>query len=269
MDNPKVPQIPAIPAESPAIQAPKLAALPAPDFDNSDIVEKRAKKVAKALKRYLRSNPSQKLEIDGNKYPRIEAWQFVAALSGHTAMVSRTEEIIDDRGQQLGFIAVAHTVNAQGRVVSSAEAACMREEGDWQNSPAFQIRSMSQTRACAKALRNVFAYVMVMAGLCGTPAEEMPSQNGSHDLPAAKCYECGNGVSAKRSVKTKKAFGKTLCLDCEKKEQAHRGEQLMAPINDPAMVQKSIDAVRERKAAQGQPIVALLDHEDEVAGYGV
>jgi ssDNA-binding Zn-finger/Zn-ribbon topoisomerase 1 len=265
VNNPTLPQPPPAPDETPQIVAPKLTAPPAPDFDNSDIVEKRARKVAKALKRFLRSNPSQQLEIDGNKYPRIEAWQFVAALSGHTAMVSRTEEIIDDRGLQLGFIAVAHTVNAQGRVVSSAEAACMREEPDWSNSPAFQIRSMSQTRACAKALRNVFAYVMVMAGLCGTPAEEMPSQ-GNHGLPDALCYECGNGVSAKRSVKTKRKYGKPLCLDCEKKEQAAKGEAIMAPINDPAMVQKSIDAVRAKKANGGQPIATALDdpRKDEI-----
>lgn len=48
--------------------------------------------------------------------------------------------------------------------------------------PMFQLRSMAQTRACAKALRNVFAWVVVLAGYRPTPAEELPE----HDVkPAA------------------------------------------------------------------------------------
>lgn len=39
--------------------------------------------------------------------------------------------------------------------------------------PLFQLRSMAQTRACAKALRNVLAWVVVLAGYKPTPAEEM------------------------------------------------------------------------------------------------
>lgn len=39
--------------------------------------------------------------------------------------------------------------------------------------PMFQLRSMAQTRACAKALRNVLAWVVVLAGYKPTPAEEM------------------------------------------------------------------------------------------------
>jgi hypothetical protein len=39
--------------------------------------------------------------------------------------------------------------------------------------PLFQLRSMAQTRACAKALRSIFAWVVVLAGYKPTPAEEM------------------------------------------------------------------------------------------------
>jgi hypothetical protein len=39
--------------------------------------------------------------------------------------------------------------------------------------PSFQLRSMAQTRACAKAFRNVLAWVVVLAGYKPTPAEEM------------------------------------------------------------------------------------------------
>lgn len=40
--------------------------------------------------------------------------------------------------------------------------------------PMFQLRSMAQTRAGAKALRNALAWVVVLAGFKPTPAEEMP-----------------------------------------------------------------------------------------------
>lgn len=41
----------------------------------------------------------------------------------------------------------------------------------------FQLRSMAQTRACAKALRNVLAWVVMLAGYKTTPAEEMPLES--------------------------------------------------------------------------------------------
>jgi hypothetical protein len=40
--------------------------------------------------------------------------------------------------------------------------------------PSFQLRSMAQTRAAAKALRNALAWVVVLAGYRPTPAEELP-----------------------------------------------------------------------------------------------
>lgn len=39
--------------------------------------------------------------------------------------------------------------------------------------PMFQLRSMAQTRACAKALRNVLAWVVVLAGYKPTVVEEL------------------------------------------------------------------------------------------------
>jgi hypothetical protein len=44
--------------------------------------------------------------------------------------------------------------------------------------PFFQLRSMAQTRAAAKCLRNVLAWVVVMAGYKPTPAEEMTDGAG-------------------------------------------------------------------------------------------
>lgn len=54
--------------------------------------------------------------------------------------------------------------------------------------PLFQLRSMAQTRACAKAYRNVLAWVVVLAGYRPTPAEEMIDK-GQPDKSAAAPQE--------------------------------------------------------------------------------
>jgi len=51
--------------------------------------------------------------------------------------------------------------------------------------PMFQLRSMAQTRACAKALRNVLAWVVVLAGFKPTPAEELTGTEGDTTAPPA------------------------------------------------------------------------------------
>lgn len=52
--------------------------------------------------------------------------------------------------------------------------------------PQFQLRSMAQTRAGAKALRNALAWVVVLAGYRPTPAEEMTGQSdGGRDTGPA------------------------------------------------------------------------------------
>ena len=95
----------------------------------------------------------------------------------------------------------------------------MRSEPDWENAPSHQVRSMAQTRACGKTQRNKFAYIMVMAGLQGTPAEELtgtaPSEP-AHRKGETECAQCSNRVSTKRATKTKNQYGRVLCITCEK-----------------------------------------------------
>lgn len=68
--------------------------------------------------------------------------------------------------------------NQAGKKMPKREKVNMGEEAV----PLFQLRSMAQTRASAKALRNVFAWVVVLAGYRPTPAEEMTGneQGGGH-----------------------------------------------------------------------------------------
>jgi hypothetical protein len=263
-----LPNQPAQPANPEPIQPPGLTQVP-PDLEPPKALLKRSKEVARAVKQFIRENRSMQLTIEGKKYPRAEVWQFGAACLGITAMVTKTEEVISDKGEELGFVSIAHALNSAGRVISGAEAACMHSEQEWQGQPSFKLRAMSQTRACSRVLRHVLAYVMVMAGLCPTPAEEMgiPESGRKRELktPCGKS-DCGNSISEKRRNDTRRKYGTALCIACEKRWNEEKGKAIIAPLNDPKQVDAHIAQVRARKANGGQPILAAMDAgEEEIA----
>lgn len=226
------------------------------------MVLERAEKVAKALKRFLdRKDASQKVKFNNMMYPKAEDWQFVGAFFGHTALVRSTEELHGEDGVVIGYVAIADVLH-RGAKVSSAESACMRDEPNWSKKPAFQLRSMAQTRACAKALRNVFAWVMVMAGLAPTPAEEL--QDPAHITMPRPCYDCGEDVGDVEAIANKKKYGKAICRVCAKSEERKRAAKVMEPLSDPDFVAKSVQAVRQR----AQPVARVIDQpwKDEITG---
>ena len=63
--------------------------------------------------------------------------------------------------------------------------------------PLFQLSSMAQTRACAKALRNVLSWVAVLAGYRPTPAEEIA------DIAEATVAPQAAPVASKPAAKAK------------------------------------------------------------------
>lgn len=132
-----------------------------------------AQKAAKALAQVVSAKP-KKVVMNGEQYLEFEDWQTVGRFYGVTAKVVSTTFI--DYGNVQGFEAKAVALRADGMEISAAESMCLNDEPNWQKKPLFQLRSMAQTRACAKALRNVLAWVVVLAGYRPTPAEEMTGQ---------------------------------------------------------------------------------------------
>lgn len=131
----------------------------------------QAQQAAKLLMGVIRQKPKP-VRFNGETYLEFEDWQTVAAFFGVTVGCEKVEPI--ELGGVTGFVAYAVARRSDGQVVSSADAVCMKDEPNWRTRPLYAVRSMAQTRACAKALRNVFAWVAVMAGYKPTPAEEMP-----------------------------------------------------------------------------------------------
>jgi hypothetical protein len=259
--------LPAEPTQPEAIKPPTLSAPLAPELATPKAFHKRCKEVARTVKAFIKENRSMQLVVEGKRYPRAEVWQFAAGCLGITPMVTKTEEVISDDGQELGFISIAHALNSQGRVISGAEAACMYSEADWAGKPSFQLRSMAETRSCSRVLRHVLAYIMVMAGLCPTPAEEMGPQPAKERDFKSQCSrsDCSNMISEKRRTDTRRKYGQAMCVPCEKTFQQEKGEQILSPINDPKFVQESVEKIKARKmnGAGPQPAIKLLDAQRE------
>jgi hypothetical protein len=95
--------------------------------------------------------------------PKYE-WHYVKKSGGTCADDPGRDEIIWEK--QAG---AAKSRPKKERVLVGNEAV-----------PLFQLRSMAQTRACAKAMRNALAWVVVLAGFKPTPAEELDSVIDSH-----------------------------------------------------------------------------------------
>ena len=147
-----------------------------------EVVLAEAQKAAKSLADVV-SKKKKPVMMNGEQYLEFEDWQTVGRFYGVTAKIISTTYI--EYGEAKGFEARAVAVRADGFEVSAAEAMCLNDEPNWKSKPLFQLRSMAQTRAAAKALRNVLAWVVVLAGYRPTPAEEIQGMVNGNKPPVA------------------------------------------------------------------------------------
>src|SRR5580765_5765629 len=129
--------------------------------------------------------------VNGERYFELEDWQTIGHMYGITPKVIRTAFVTYDLGPGLdsvrGFTAEAVALLHGTTILSAAEADCLNDEPKWRARPKyergkkigedpvplFQMKSMAQTRASSKVLRQVLSWVVVLAGYRPTPAEEL------------------------------------------------------------------------------------------------
>lgn len=126
-----------------------------------------AKKAADALMSVVKPK-----KIGNKDYLEFGGWQILGRFFGATVGIEWTKKLVDEKNSFLGYEARA-VVMQKGEPITWAEASCLTSERNWKNREEFAIKSMAQTRASAKALRNAFGWVAELAGLASTPAEEM------------------------------------------------------------------------------------------------
>ena len=139
------------------------------------------RKQAEALMRVVKEAGLSK-DLGGNKpHLEVEAWQTIGRFNGYLTDIVWTKPIIEG-GEKVGYEARAELVRIDDGVhVIGAEASCFfdeeieRKDGTtfkrWDDD--YAVKSMAQTRAQSKLGRMAFAWVAVLAGYSGTPAEEM------------------------------------------------------------------------------------------------
>jgi len=165
-----------------------------------------AQQAAAALGRVIAMKPKPVI-FNGEQYLELEDWQTVGKFYGYTAKVESTNHV--EYGGVTGWEATAVVIDKHGTEVGRAESMCMTDEKNWgavpvyewqdvldkngkkiwdeskkryksnkvqagtEPKPTFQLRSMAQTRACAKAFRQVLSWVVVLGGFKPNVAEEL------------------------------------------------------------------------------------------------
>ncbi len=148
------------------------------------VVIKYASEAAKSLTEIV-SKKEKKVIINGKHYLEFADWQtlgkfFKMGVKTYEAMPITIEGVT-------GAKARADVVNLEtGLVIGGAEAYCLKDEPNWKDKPFFQLASMAQTRAAAKALRNELGWVAVLGGFADTPAEEMVNGTIKETKPQSK-----------------------------------------------------------------------------------
>lgn len=180
-----------------------------------DQVLAEAKQAADALQRVISGSNIKPVKFGDREHLRHEHWETLGHFYGYCTKIESTNYV--EFGEVAGYEATALLLNERtGAVVGRVDSMCLNDEDSWgevaeyewqdtfnsqgakvgrskvqvgmKAKPLFQLRSMAQTRASAKAFRTKLAWVAVLAGYAPTPAEEMnqetPSKVEAQPLPA-------------------------------------------------------------------------------------
>lgn len=244
------------------------------------------------------------VKFNNETYLEFEDWQTVAKFYGCTSKVTETKYV--EFGGVQGFEAVAVVLDRNQNEIGRAESMCLNDEENWgaipkyewkdildekgkriwdkalrngkggykaekiqvgtTPKPLFQLRSMAQTRAGAKALRSVFSWVVVLAGYKPTVAEEMTGnefQGDGADAPQAEAKKAAPEVQRKSA----KAGGfpnaapkkePVICSEC-RVEDGHANDCPYHPSN----VNPTAKAAAEAEAEHGDAYEAPEPTKEE------
>ncbi|KKK56475.1 hypothetical protein LCGC14_3064170 [marine sediment metagenome] len=162
-------------------------------------------------------------KINNQDYLMFEGWQTVGRFFQSTVGIEWTKPVreeVEGKQEIIGFEARAYVKDKKGDIISTAESYCGRDEGNWKDKPLFALRSMAQTRASAKVLRQIYAWVVVLADYKATPAEEMDGVKTSKVKEVKpedmKCSECDVNIDKRVYDFTIDRFKKPLCYAHQK-----------------------------------------------------
>ena len=155
------------------------------------------------------------------KHIKYDGWALVCRAYGSSLAVEQVEVTrAPNNGPIIRAVATAAVIrDTDGVVTGRAIAECNRQEPNWKNKPDYALVSMAGTRACGKAARLKYSWVLLLSQLFKennwsfTPEEEMdgvqiieskPANHGQEYIPDQEhvvCAECGSPMRQRHGVK--------------------------------------------------------------------
>lgn len=136
--------------------------------------QKKAIQELASLKKFIEDN-SLGLDDHGKKYVKVEVWQYLAQQHG-LIPTYLSEEV--NYGEVYGVKTTCLLRNSQGQEISRSTMIACRDE-DWlKEKDRFAVMGLSETRAFARAVKNIYGYLLVALGFNATPWEEITEKKG-------------------------------------------------------------------------------------------
>lgn len=187
-----------------------------------DSVKQHGLVAARKIKELIDTLPNPVM-IKGKKYVEFSEWQI---LGNYFDVAVKTYEVepVERWGSQ-GVKARAEAIyTPTGEVVGAAESICLRSEKGRANHDYNKISSMAQTRAGSKALRNALGWVIKLAGLPQTPAEEMVDFSEQSKKQSKKSNTKPPGTNKQEKQKTPRGYSQESTETKEEKEEVAEAE---------------------------------------------
>lgn len=122
-----------------------------------------------ALKTFIETN-NLGLDDNGKKYVKVEVWQYLAQQRGliPTFLSEETQY-----GENYGVKTTCILHNASGLEITRSTMIATRDEEFLKDKDRFAVMGLSETRAFARAVKNIYGYLLVALGFNATPWEEI------------------------------------------------------------------------------------------------
>jgi len=181
--------------------------------ENPDVYMEAYAKIGGKLQHFVKEKGLSQ-NMQGKDYPLVEAWTFL-----YTTMGMHIDEgdVFFDK-ENGWFIAEVFLIdNFTNQRRGRATAICGdASDGRWHKAAKNHQRSMAITRAIGKVGRENFPWMMKIAGLQPTPAEEMPQYN---------IFDMGIGDDCARLNNTLTAMNIKDRALCERAELIMHGQE--------------------------------------------
>lgn len=164
-------------SEKPATSAQKSSEKPAQTDKQVKLSSEQAKAVSEmvALKNFIEKN---KLGVDDGKktYVKAEVYQYIAQQKGLLPTFLTEEGYRDDKTYFCRTTCILRTI--EGVEISRSTMIADKKEDFLKPLDDFAVMGLSETRAMARAVKNIYGYLLTAIGYQATPLEEINDKKG-------------------------------------------------------------------------------------------